>query len=278
MVEVKLSQGAKPGHGGILPKAKITPTIAEARGLKGADLLRDVNSPPRHAAFDSVEGLLEFVATLRELSGGLPVGFKLCVGRPIEVLALVDAMRRTDLAPDFITVDGGEGGTGAAPPEFSDSVGVPLDEALTLVNNMLLGAGMRDRVTVIASGKVHDSMSLVRTMALGADACNAARGMMFALGCIQALKCHTNTCPTGITTQKPELMEGLVVPDKAQRVANYHAQTLTTACEIAGAAGLASLGDIRPEHVMRRTSRQQVESFAGACPEPGGEPGEQRAR
>lgn len=201
MIEIKLSQGAKPGHGGILPAAKITPVIAEARGLKGEDLLRDVNSPPNHKAFDTVEGLLDFVSELRELSGGKPVGFKLCVGRPIEILNLVDAMARTNLAPDFITVDGGEGGTGAAPPEFSDSVGVPLDEALTLVNSMLIGAGMRDRVTLIASGKVHDSMSLFRTLALGADACNSARGMMFALGCIQALKCHTNTCPTGITTQ-----------------------------------------------------------------------------
>ena len=189
MIELKLSQGAKPSHGGILPAAKITPAIAEARGLGPAPWV-DCNSPPRHSAFSTPEQLMHFLAELRDESGGKPVGFKLCVGQPAEVAALCHAMLDTGVTPDFITVDGAEGGTGAAPPEFQDSVGMPLAEGLRLVDSMLTGAGLRDRVTLIASGKVYNGFSLVRALALGADLCNSARGMMFALGCIQARKCN----------------------------------------------------------------------------------------
>jgi glutamate synthase domain-containing protein 2 len=226
MVEIKLSQGAKPAHGGMLPKEKITPAIAEARGLVGRGLTEDCNSPARHSAFANPRELMLFVRKLRGLSGGKPVGFKLCVGRPKEFAALVRAMLETGVAPDFITVDGGEGGTGAAPPEFSNHVGMPLMEGIWVVRSILEGAGLRDRVKIIASGRVVSGFSLVKALAMGADACNAARAMMFALGCIQALKCNTNKCPTGITTQDPELMQGLHVPSKALRVANFQMGTV----------------------------------------------------
>jgi hypothetical protein len=202
MIEVKLSQGAKPAHGGILPAAKVTPAIAEARGVA---LGRDCLSPLRHSAFVGPRGLLLFVQRLRELSGGKPVGIKLCVGQPEEFCALVYAMLELDITPDFITVDGAEGGTGAAPPEFSNSMGTPMEEGLTLVHGVLRGAGLRDRVRLIAAGKILTGFGVVRTLALGADTCNAARAMMFALGCIQALKCNSNACPSGVATQNPEL-------------------------------------------------------------------------
>ncbi len=208
MIEVKLSQGAKPAHGGILPAAKVTPAIAEARGVS---LGRDCLSPLRHSAFAGPRGLLLFVQRLRELSGGKPVGIKLCVGQPEEFCALVYAMLELDITPDFITVDGAEGGTGAAPPEFSNSMGTPMEEGLTLVHGVLRGAGLRERVRLIAAGKILTGFGVVRTLALGADTCNAARAMMFALGCIQALKCNSNACPSGVATQNPELTGACVL-------------------------------------------------------------------
>eukprot|EP00946_MAST-07B_sp_MAST-7B-sp1_P004691 g4691.t1 len=271
MIEIKLSQGAKPAHGGMLPKEKITPAIAEARGL-GLPPYEDCNSPPRHSAFATPYELAEFVTTLRELSGGKPVGMKLCVGRPEEVAALIRAFYEfgPEAAPDFITVDGAEGGTGAAPPEFSNRVGMPLHEGLTVVKGLLRGAGFRTTgsaghnghpVKIISSGRVVNGFDLVRLLALGADICNSARAMMFALGCIQALMCNTNKCPTGIATSKPHLMAGLDVDDKAVRVAQFQAKTVHTALEIIGACGLDKAHQIGTEHIWRRVDGFSAKSF-----------------
>lgn len=234
MIELKLSQGAKPGHGGMLPKEKITPFIAEARGL-GEPPYLDCNSPPRHSAFSDPAGLIRFVREMQELAEGKPVGFKLCIGRPSEFVDLVKEMHEQDFVPDFITVDGSEGGTGAAPHEFSNSLGMPLQEALFVVHNVLRGAGLRHRVKIISAGKVSTGFALVKHLAMGADLCAAARPMLFALGCIQALKCNTNTCPTGITTQNPDLIKGLHVPSKAMRVKQFQEKTVSMALEIIGA-------------------------------------------
>jgi glutamate synthase domain-containing protein 2 len=223
MTALKLSQGAKPGHGGILPAAKLTREIAEIRGVP---MGRDVLSPPAHTAFGTPVELLELLAKMRELSGGKPVGFKLCVGKRRELLAICKAMALTGITPDFITVDGGEGGTGAAPLEFSNSVGSPLRESLIFVHNALVGFSLRKKVRVFCSGKVVSGFDVVSRLAIGADGCHAARAMMMALGCIQALRCNTNRCPTGVATQDPSLMAGLVVEDKAVRVANYPRETL----------------------------------------------------
>lgn len=264
MIELKLSQGAKPGHGGILPAAKLTPEIAEDRGVSlGADVI----SPPAHTAFDSPITLLVFLARLRELSGGKPVGFKLCVGKRHEFLGIVKAMRETGITPDFITVDGGEGGTGAAPLEFSDSVGTPLNEGLSFVHNALVGAELRDRIRVIASGKVNTGFAMATKVALGADMCNAARAMMFALGCIQALRCNTNQCPTGIATQDRALEGGLHVGDKSQRVARYHRETVKSFFEVLGAAGLQRPRELMPWFVMKRVSAMEIRSYADIYPQ-----------
>uniref|UniRef100_A0A0G4FIN9 Glutamate synthase domain-containing protein n=1 Tax=Chromera velia CCMP2878 TaxID=1169474 RepID=A0A0G4FIN9_9ALVE len=265
MIELKLSQGAKPSHGGMLPKGKITKAIATARGLP-FPAEEDCNSPPRHSAFSSPTGMMEFIGKLRELSGGKPVGFKLCVGQPEDFSAICHAMIETGIRPDFVTVDGSEGGTGAAPPEFSDSVGMPLQEGLNLVNNMLTGGGLRDKIRIIASGKILSGFSIVRTLALGADTCNAARAFMFSLGCIQALKCNTNMCPTGVTTQNPNLMRGLVPEFKSVRVASFHKETVTNAFEIIGAMGLDHPGKVTGEHVMLRVSSDKVRTFAERFP------------
>lgn len=264
MIEIKLSQGAKPGHGGLLPGPKVTPFIAEARGVAPGV---DCHSPPRHSAFDDAKGLVHFIKKLRQLSDGKPVGFKLCVGRPEEFTAVVAEMVAEKIYPDFITVDGSEGGTGAAPPEFSNTVGMPLVEGLTLVNSVLIGAGIRDKIKVICSGKVVSGFSVVRNMALGADVCNAARAMLFALGCIQALKCDTNKCPTGITTQDKELMKGLDIESKSVRVASYHKKTVENALDIIGAMGVNGPGHVRPEHVMKRVSVDKAVSFAELYPQ-----------
>jgi len=261
MIEVKLSQGAKPAHGGVLPASKINAEIADARGLGPPPWVACI-SPPRHSAFSSPTSCMLFVQRLRELSGGKPVGLKLCVGQPHELAALVHAMVDTGITPDFITVDGAEGGTGAAPLEFQNSLGFPLVEGLRLVDTMLIGAGLRDDVKLIGSGKVYSGFSLVRTLAHGADLTNAARAFMFSLGCIQALKCNSNTCPTGITTQDPHLASGLHVESKAERVANYHKATVHAALEIVGALGVASTQDVRPRHLYRRESGMVVKDFA----------------
>jgi glutamate synthase domain-containing protein 2 len=264
LIEIKLSQGAKPGHGGILPAGKVTLEIAEARGVPAG---QDCNSPSRHSAFDSPIGLMKFVARLRELSGGKPVGFKLCIGHPWEWFAMVKAMLETGITPDFIVIDGAEGGTGAAPPEFVDHVGTPLREALRLAHNTLVGAGLRERIRIGASGKIVTAFDMARILALGADWCNAARGFMFALGCIQAQACHTGQCPTGVTAQDPLRQRALVVPDKAQRVANFHRNTLHALAELLAAAGLEHPNQLRPHHIVRRISASEVKLLSVLFPE-----------
>ncbi len=259
LIELKLSQGAKPGHGGILPAAKITPEIAKIRLV---DLGHDVLSPPSHSAFSSPQTMLEFLAELRDASGGKPVGFKLCVGNPAEFLAICAAMRRTGILPDFISVDGGEGGTGAAPMEFTNRVGAPLTEGLTFVHNALVGFDLNDSIRVIASGKVLTGFNIASCLAAGADLCNAARSFMFALGCIQALKCNSNECPVGVATQEPHLVRGLVVTDKAERVANFHRETVEAFLELLGATGLQDPSDLGPHHINRRISRTEVRTYA----------------
>jgi len=259
MIEIKLSQGAKPGHGGVLPGAKVTPEIAEARGVPIGE---DCISPAGHSAFSSPLELMDFIARLRELSGGKPVGFKLAIGHPWEWFAIVKAMLHTGIQPDFVVVDGKEGGTGAAPIEFSNHVGTPLREALMLVHNALVGTGLRNRIRIGASGKIITAFDVARTMALGADWCNSARGFMFALGCLQAQTCHTGHCPTGVTSQDPRRMRALVVPDKAERVHGFHESTLETLKELVEAAGLEHPAELGPEHIIRRISSTQVRSLA----------------
>jgi glutamate synthase domain-containing protein 2 len=258
MIEVKLSQGAKPGHGGILPAAKVTPEIASIRGVP---LGRDVLSPPGHSAFSTPIGMFEFVSRLRELSGGKPVGFKLCVGKRREFIAMCKAMVETDLLPDFITVDGGEGGTGAAPFEFTNHVGSPLVEGLIFVHNALVGYGLRDRIRVLCSGKIVSGFDLIKRLSLGADAGYSARGMMLALGCIQALRCNSNHCPVGVATQDPGLTAGLVVGDKNARVAAFHRETLESTAELLGAMGLRSSSELRPWHILRRTGPDAIHHY-----------------
>ncbi|RMG46731.1 MAG: FMN-binding glutamate synthase family protein [Acidobacteria bacterium] len=263
MIEVKLSQGAKPGHGGILPGRKVTEEIARIRHVPAG---KDVISPPAHTAFRTPRELLAFLDELRELSGGKPVGFKLCVGRRRDFLAIVKAMVETGSHPDFITVDGGEGGTGAAPLEFSNSVGMPLADGLNFVHNALVGAGLREKVKIIAAGKITTGFHVLHKIALGADLTNAARAMMIALGCIQALKCNTNQCPVGVATQDPRLMRGLVVADKARRVANFQRKTVEAAFELLGAAGLRRPDELGPQHIFRRTASGQIRSLAEIHP------------
>ena len=244
MIEIKVSQGAKPGHGGILPAAKVTAEIAEARMVPQG---KDVFSPTYHKAFSTPLEMTAFIAQLRELSGGKPVGFKICIGDPREFMAIVKAMLQTGIYADFIVVDGGEGGTGAAPLEFSDSLGAPLNEGLIVVQNTLVGAGIRDRIKIGASGKMVTASAMARSMALGADWCNSARAFMFAVGCIQSQRCHTNKCPVGVTTQDPKLQRALNVPDKAERVHNYHRNTVHALAEMIAAMGL----DHTSEHQAR---------------------------
>lgn len=259
MIELKLSQGAKPGHGGILPAAKVTPEIAEARGMPEYEAAL---SPPWHTAFSTPVEMIEFVARLRELCDGKPVGIKLSVGRRTDFLAMCKAMIEVGTAPDFVTVDGGEGGTGAAPLEFSNSLGMPGRDGLVFVHNALVGAGLRENTRVIYSGKVLSSFHMIRAFALGADTCNAARAMMFALGCIQALRCNNNTCPTGITTQNPALVKGLHVPGKTERVYQYHRASIHALLEMLAAMGLEAPAEVRPDHVFRRVDDLHVRSFA----------------
>jgi len=259
MIEIKLSQGAKPGHGGILPGAKVTQEIADIRGV---EIGKDVISPPAHTAFSTPKGLLEFVAQLRELSDGKPVGFKLCIGYKVEFLAICKAMIETGITPDFITVDGSEGGTGAAPVELTNSVGTPLWDAVTFVNNALIGSGVRDKIRIIAAGKVISAFHMMRIIALGADTVNSARGMMFALGCIQSRHCNTDQCPTGIATQNPKRYQALDVTDKGERVAKYHRSMVHHLVELLEVAGLESLEDVKPWHINRRINASDVKNYS----------------
>lgn len=265
MIEIKLSQGAKPGHGGILPAAKNTPEIAKIRGVEP---FTTVISPPRHTAFKNDYEMMEFIQTLRELSGGKPVGFKICVGSKEEFINICKAIVETGIYPDFITVDGGEGGTGAAPLEFSNSVGMPYKDAVPFVYNTLVEFGLKDEIKIIASGKIFTGFHIAKALALGADLCNSARGMMLALGCIHALKCNTNRCPVGVATQDERLIKGLVVEDKAERVKNYHNETVKAFVELIAAAGLEKPHQIKRKHIFRRINIHQIKSFKEIYPYP----------
>ena len=259
LIELKLSQGAKPGHGGMLPGPKVSAEIAAARGVPiGVDCI----SPAAHSAFGTPLALLQFLDRLRTLSGGKPVGFKLCIGHPWEWFALAKAMVESDLLPDFIVVDGAEGGTGAAPLEFTDHVGAPMQEGLRLIHNTLVGLNLRQRIRIGCAGKIVSAFDIARAMALGADWCNSARGFMFSLGCLQAQHCHTGACPTGVATQDPLRQQALVVPDKLVRVANFHRQTLEALQELVQAAGLSHPNQISAAHIVRRVADGEVRLLA----------------
>ena len=259
MVEIKVSQGAKAGHGGVLPGAKVNEEIARVRHIPVG---KDCISPAYHTAFSTPTGLLEFVAQLRDLSGGKPSGFKLCIGNPHDFLAVCKAMKTTGIYPDFIVIDGAEGGTGAGPVEFLDHMGVPLTEGLLFAQNALVGMGLRDHVRLAASGKVATAFNIAQRMAIGADWCNAARAFMFSVGCIQAKRCQTNTCPVGVATQNPKLFRGLDVPNKSDRVKNYHANTLDALAEVTAAAGLMHPSEFRPTHIARRVTPTNVQVYS----------------
>ena len=263
MVELKLSQGAKPGHGGILPASKNSVEIARIRNIEPHTV---VASPPFHSAFSTPLGMISFIKEMRDLSGGKPVGFKLCIGHKSEFIAICKAMIHLDTYPDYISVDGGEGGTGAAPPEFSNYVGAPMIDGLDFVHNILIGLGIREHIKIVASGKITSAFHVARAMALGADVCYQARAMMMALGCIQALICNTNECPTGITTQKPELTVGLVVKDKKIRVAEYHKKMLKNYVELLGASGLDETKNITKSHIYRRVSLNEMITYEELFP------------
>lgn len=258
MIEIKLSQGAKPGHGGILPANKNTPEIAGIRGVKPHT---QVDSPPIHTAFSTPLELIDFIQTLRELSGGKPIGFKLAVGKKSQFIAICKAMVKQKIYPDFITVDGGEGGTGAAPLEYSNHVGMPLREALAFVSDCLAGYDLKKEIKIIASGKILTSMDMVKAFALGADLCASARGFMLSLGCIQALQCHKNSCPSGIATQNPALAYGLVVTDKKIRVANFHKQTIHSFIELLASTGLQTPQELNRTHIYQRVSRTEYHRY-----------------
>ena len=268
MTELKLSQGAKPGGGGILPGNKVTREIAETRGLPVG---KTVLSPASHKVFSTPVGMMEFIQEMRELSGGKPVGMKFCLGQETELMAMLKAMRETGIKPDFITLDGSEGGTGAAPVELSNSVGTPLTDALIYLHNALCGAELRDDIRIIATGKIITGFDIASRIAQGADLCNSARGMMFAVGCIQARRCHTNRCPTGVATMDPWRVSGLVVEDKAERVARYHEATIEHFLKILAACGLDSPSRLCPELLNRRISHSTIRNYSELYPtlEPG---------
>jgi glutamate synthase domain-containing protein 2 len=263
MIELKLSQGAKPGHGGILPAKKNTPEIAAIRHVKPGTT---VFSPPFHSAFKTPREMILFIQKMRELADGKPVGFKLCIGRKSEFISICKAMVELDIYPDFITVDGGEGGTGAAPPEFSNFVGMPLLDGLAFVDNMLKGFNIRQHIRIIASGKILTGFQMIRAIALGADMCNSARAMMMALGCIQALECNKNTCPTGVATQDPALMAGLDITDKKVRVANFHKYTIESFVELMAASGLDNPKKLNRHQISRRVFMNEVKTLEEIYP------------
>ena len=264
MIEIKFSQGAKPGHGGILPKEKVTDEIAEIRLVtKGHDII----SPPSHSAFTTPLELMDFVKLLRKGSGGKPIGMKICIGNKSEFLSICKAMVETQTYLDFITVDGGEGGTGAAPQEYSDHVGMPLRDALAFVYDALNGFDLKDQIKIICSGKDITGFDIIRNLSLGADLCNSARGMMFALGCIQALECHANTCPTGVATQDPALTKGLVPEEKSFRVARYQKETVKSAMDLMASAGISHPDGVDRTVVSTRVDRTKVQTFYETYPE-----------
>jgi glutamate synthase domain-containing protein 2 len=258
MIEIKLSQGAKPGHGGILPAAKNTKEISEIRNVPQGE---DVISPPSHSAFNTPMEMMEFVGKLRDLSGGKPIGLKMCMGKRREFLSMCKAMIKSGIYPDYIVIDGGEGGTGAAPLEFSNSIGAPLTESLIFARNALVGFSIKDKIKLVASGKVISGFDIVKNIALGADLCNSARAMMMAIGCIQAVRCNSNQCPAGIATQDPELTAGLVVSDKAKRVDAYHSETIRSVGEMIGAMSLKGTDEIKHWHIIRRTDYTKINHY-----------------
>lgn len=263
MIEIKLSQGAKPGHGGILPAAKVTKEIA---GIRHVPMGHDVISPPSHSAFTTPEGLLEFIARIRKLSGGKPVGFKFCVGNQFEFMSVCKAMIETGITPDFITIDGGEGGTGAAPIELTNSVGTPLRDGLIFVNNTLIGVGLRDKIRLIASGKAISAFHMLRLMALGADTVNIARAMMFAIGCVQSRVCNSDLCPTGVATQNPSRYKALDVNDKSKRVHKYHEAMIKSLVELIAVGGIKKLSDLEPHNIHRRINGTTVKNYGELYP------------
>lgn len=265
MIEIKISQGAKPGHGGILPASKNTEEIANIRGVNPHT---DVISPPKHKAFKDSKGMIDFIQQLRELSGGKPIGIKLCVGNPEEIEELIRTMAQTGNYPDFFSVDGGEGGTGAAPLEFTNSIGMSMKDGLAIVDNLLRQYGIREDVKVIASGKIITGFQIIKSIALGADACYSARAMMLALGCIQALECNKNICPAGIATQNKELMRGLHIGDKSKRIANFHRNTVEAVAEILAACNLQSTESLERKHIWRRLNPVDIANYETLYPYP----------
>lgn len=259
MIELKLSQGAKPAHGGILPGVKITPEIAEIRNIP---MGQDCISPPAHSTFSTPEGLCHFIAELRQLAAGKPIGFKLCLGNPWEFMGICKAFVKTGIYPDFITVDGAEGGTGAAPLEFANRIGVPLEEGLIFIHNCLVGVDLRQHIRLICSGKIITGFDMASKIALGADICNSARGMMFALGCVQSLRCNTNECPTGVATQDPGRTYALKVSEKAPRVHAFHEATVKSFLEVIGACGIFSPSQLTPQHVCRRLAEANIKPYS----------------
>ncbi len=265
MIEIKLSQGAKPGHGGILPGKKNTPEIAKIRNV---EVGTSVISPPTHSAFSTPKEMMNFIKQLREISGGKPIGFKLCVGRKSEFISMCKAMISTGISPDFITVDGGEGGTGAAPVELTNSVGMPLREGLAFVHDTLTGFDLRKDIKIIASAKIFTGFHMARVLSLGADMCNSARAMMLSLGCIQARECHNNNCPVGVATQNKQSMKGLVVEDKIPRVKNFHNETVHSFVEMLAAAGIDNANLLNRSHMFRRVSMDKTERYDEIYPLP----------
>lgn len=259
MIAIKLSQGAKPSDGGLLPAAKVSKEIALYRGVPEG---QDCKSPSVHPEFSTPRGLMEFVARLRKLCNGKPVGFKLCIGRRSDFLGICKAMLETGIRPDFITIDGAEGGTGAGPAEFSDYVGLPLDEALSFVHMSLLGCNLRNDIRLIVSGKIVDGFDMIQKMAMGADLCNVARPMMFAVGCIQALRCHTGNCPTGVTTQDPRRARAIDVETKGLHVRNYHHSTIQSFLHLLGILGLEHPSQLTPDLIWHRLSNEKAVTSA----------------
>ena len=263
MIEIKISQGAKPGHGGVLPGKKVTDELASIRGVEAG---KDAVSPSSHSTFSTPIELMNWVQELRELSGGKPIGIKLCVGMPHEIFAIIKAMQETNILLDFIVVDGGEGGTGAAPQEFTDHLGMPLREGLIIVRNALVGSGLKKHIRLGASGKVHSAFSIATNCALGADWCNAARAFMFTVGCVQSMKCHTGECPTGVATQDVGRQRGLIVPDKAERVEKFHKRTLHTLKELLAASGFQHTRELSPCNLYHRLNPIEIKTIDEVFP------------
>ncbi|MFA5574079.1 MAG: FMN-binding glutamate synthase family protein [Brumimicrobium sp.] len=263
MIELKISQGAKPGHGGILPASKNSEETARIRHVKPHT---QIASPPYHTAFHTPLEMVKFIQELRELSGGKPVGIKLCIGHKAEFISMARAMMELDIYPDFISIDGGEGGTGAAPSEFTNYLGAPMLDGLAFVHNVLNGLDIRKHIKLFCSGKILDAFHIARALALGADVCYSARGMMLSIGCIQSLLCNTNRCPTGITTQDPKLTKGLDVEDKKVRCANYHTNTIRAFVELLGASGLDDMKNITRSHIYKRIDLNHMITYEELFP------------